>query len=127
MWNFSTQTSCCRMNNNERHLASPARTPLLHGASRVPDPARTDARHQKWVLSLPMMVRQLVVRGSRRAPTPPPDGPTGSPESARARGSFLSLLFRGAPPLAALVASFRSWFGAQMALFAQTTMVFGGG
>ena len=53
---------------------------------------------------------QLVVGGSRRAPTPSPDGPTGSPESARPRVSFLSLLFRGAAPLAALITSFRSCF-----------------
>ena len=63
---------------------------------------------QRQLQALPMIVGQLVVRGSRRAPTPPPDGPTGSAESARPRGSFLSLLFRGAAPLAALVTSFRS-------------------
>ena len=62
------------------------------------------------LLSLPMIVDQLVVRGSRCAPTPPHDGPTGSPESARPRVSFLSLLFRGAAPLAALITSFRSCF-----------------
>ena len=54
------------------------------------------------ILSLPMKAGQLVVGGSRRAPTPSPDEPTGSPESARPRVSFLSLLFRGAAPLAAL-------------------------
>ena len=57
-----------------------------------------------------MKAGQLVVRGSRRAPTPPPDGPAGSPESARPRVSFLSLSFRGAAPLAALITSFRSCF-----------------
>ena len=46
------------------------------------------------IQSLPMVAVQLVVRGSRRAPTPPPDGPTGSAESARPGRSFLSLLFR---------------------------------
>ena len=58
--------------------------------------------------SLPMKAGQLVVRGPRRAHTPPPDGPTGSAESARPGGSFPSLLFHGTALLAALVTSFRS-------------------
>ena len=40
--------------------------------------------------SLPMKAGQLVVRGPRRAATPPPDGPTGSAESARPGGSFIT-------------------------------------
>ena len=68
--------------------------------------------HRLVLLSLPMKAGQLVVGGSRRAPTPPPDGPTGSPESVRTRPrvSFLSLSFRGAAPLAALTTPFRSCF-----------------